>query len=327
MSFSARGLYENLQNSFSQGGFDDLVQFLLRHKETRRWIIASDFNLGSSGAAHNVFAFAAYPTGKRNYFEHIERLTKAIPRDFKHTRLVTREIKKFFQGDDCFCFVILAPPSRMFFKAHADHASNLRDAKELLEGLRRQVASWSNQHIKSDIKRLCEKSKQRSFSLTLLENMLIFAVSNAFVSYNVAFPLGASLVGWFPDRDNMTTFADSAWVGLAHANFHGLWGMKSGRQSPNVSLVDHRVRGTNDLYDPLIRVPDFLAATISRWRLDENMLMIPDGTGKEGRRRYRQVIKAWAADNPNLWIGRIFRDDEGVCPLREDRRDPFKEAK
>ena len=314
MSFSANGIVENVLSSFNQTGLDDLFSFALRHRRTRRWMIASDFNLGAQGAAHNVFAFAAYPIGERNYFQICDRLRSAIPADFKHTRVISQEIRSFFRGDDCFCFVILAPTARMYFREHSDHQANLLDAIDLMDDMYSGLETWGrSEALRAQIGRLREESRKRNFSLSLLENMLVFAILNAFVSYSVASATGADFVGWFPDRDNMTTYADSVWAGLAHANFHGLWTSRLHRPAPGIGLIDHRVRGTNDIYDPLIRVPDYLAATTSRWHLEQNSLDLPEGTTDDGRRRYHQIIRSWAADNRNLWIGRIFRDEDGFA--------------
>ena len=313
MGFSADGIAANLQASFDLGGKDDLTDFVLRHPRARRWLIASDFNLGSPGAEHNVYAFAAYPVGTRGYFQIVERLKKLVPADFKRTRSISQNIRRFFDNDDCYCFVFLMPTKRMSFADHADHKSNLEEAHQLIEGM---LQACLNGIVEDDtlnnIKKFCQETAKKNLSLTLLDQLLLFTITNAFVSFNVAAGSNAEHIGWFPDRDNMTTYADSAWSSLAFLSFHGFWKQRIARQPPSVGVIDHRVRGNNDVYDALIRVPDFLAATFSRWHLEGGKLSLPQGTSKAGGRRYKQIIRGWGADNKKLWIERIFRDENGL---------------
>jgi len=299
-----------MESSFNQGGRSDLVAFIGTHIQARRWIIAADFNVElQHDAASRVFAFSCFPMV--NGYQHaVEKLNHVFPHDFKKAVRITNKHKKFVRGADCFSFVIMVPPPRLCFN-EGSRKVNLADAQGLLfDSKNSPYASKLLPEHRKHLNDLYQRALQNSFSLDLFENVLLLATFYTFITKAIASNVDLELVGWFPDRDKMTTICNSAWSSLAHMIFLEAWYQKHpGKKPPQIGLWDHRTRGNEAVYDPLIKVPDFLAATLCRWHLSNNLLALPDGMSRRGAKRYRELIKAWVPENPRLWLGRLFAED------------------
>jgi hypothetical protein len=58
--------------------------------------------------------------------------------------------------------------------------------------------------------------------------------------------------------------------------FNGYWRQTFGsRNPPKIGTVDHQNKNAALSFDPLIRVPDFIAATFSRWHLEGRRILPP----------------------------------------------------
>src|SRR3954452_7632194 len=79
--------------------------------------------------------------------------------------------------------------------------------------------------------------------------------------------------------------------------------MKSA-EHPALGILDHKA-DLSAIFDPLIRVADFLAATAARWQLDNNRLSRPPGAKESAGMRYRRVLRGWFSENDLLWVGRV----------------------
>jgi hypothetical protein len=102
-----------LDDCFKLGGRADFVDFLADHLQARKWIIASDYNIGSYGSEHDVYAFACYPA-EEGIEELVKSLNELFPEDFKRAKSITREQARYFNKRSCFCFVFLIRGLRKF---------------------------------------------------------------------------------------------------------------------------------------------------------------------------------------------------------------------
>jgi hypothetical protein len=104
----------------------------------------------------------------------------------------------------------------------------------------------------------------------------------------------------------MTTFAGGVWKTLATLAYQTHWMRRMGNGAhPTLGIIDHRA-DLSTVYDPLVRVADFLAATSARWQLDINRLSRPRGAKEDAGIRYRWVLRGWFAENELLWLGRLY---------------------
>src|SRR4051794_15951169 len=107
MPFDFARYVSNLNSSFDAGGAHSLRRFLGHHLTVQRWVVASDYNIGTDGTDHDVYAFALYPIPMAGIETVRGAVRHCFPRDFKHTSHITREQKRFLASNTCFVFVFL----------------------------------------------------------------------------------------------------------------------------------------------------------------------------------------------------------------------------
>jgi hypothetical protein len=204
MPFNFDDVIRSLDDSFRQGGAAHLNAFVADHLTVTKWIVASDYNIRTAGASNDVYAFACYPM-IGSFKELGAELSTVFPADFKRTRQITREHRRFLDSARCFSFVFLVLPERKLLRsgdqaADRDHLHQMLDASlQAAEGLHHvtQIAH---------LRRLREDSGKGTFSLARFEDLLLLCTFHAFISCKLAFRMSLDLIGWFPDRDNMTTY-------------------------------------------------------------------------------------------------------------------------
>jgi hypothetical protein len=305
----------SLDDCFRQGGLADFDQFLADHLTARKWIIASDFNIGAEGAAHDVFAFACFPV-EQGFTKLIDRLGTTFPADFKRSKRIAQDQISFFGKNLCFCFVFLIPRPWKMLRT-GNHSDDLAQARQLIEVALEEASKRHHDSQVSHLRSLYKDSKKNNFSLSLFEQIILLCSFHAFVSGKIAFRSPVDQIGWFPDRDKMTTYCRSAWSGLSFMMFEGYWREAYGaRQLPLVGIPDHQRTDLLVDYDPLIRVPDFIAATFSRWDIEERKVSRPSGARKEAMPRYLKLITGWTPEKSKMWICRVRVNPETVSTGR-----------
>ncbi|QFU16922.1 hypothetical protein [Microvirga thermotolerans] len=313
MPFDLNALLQGLQECYSQSGVLDFDHFLGQHLNASDWIIASDYNIGAPGAKHDVFAFACYPVEQG--WSHLSALlSESFPADFKNVSKITREQRRFFDESHCFCFIFMVPRTRRILRSSAGHKADLAEARDVLKlSLRAAKEGGYHPDQVAHLQRFHNEAQKKNFSLDLFETILLLSGFHAFVSGKIALRTKVRQLGWFPDRDNMTTFCASAWSGLAFMMFETYWRNQIRRQvMPTVHIVDHQVKGLHGIYDPLIRVPDFFAAVFSRLDPEGSRLIRPDGARNKAIARYLHVLVNWLPRNRSLWLCRVHWTEAGV---------------
>lgn len=161
------------------------------------------------------------------------------------------------------------------------------------------------------LRQLKREAEKKSFSIKIMERMLILANIYALISEKLQKLSLVRKIFWLPDRDNLTTYCETAWWELAVIILNEQWRTKKNIKNPaEIGIIRPSTRYQQGEFDPLIRVPDFLAAAISRWDLTNNVILPPDGANLKSLSRYANVIAHWFADNPNIWTVRLrFQED------------------
>lgn len=311
MPFDFARYIHNIDTSFQQGGAYDLRDFIFRNPTADKWVIASDFNTCSPGASQDVYSFACYPVDKG--LEHLRSvLTNVFPKDFKETSIITREQKRFFREDICFCFVFFVSRKSKFLRT-GDTKADLIFARRLLdEAIAIISKNGAPDNLIKQIKALRQDASKNSFSLYLFERILLLSMFTSYVSMRIAANTIVEHIGWFPDRDDMTTYADGVFNALSYINFQALWSdVYPHVNTPPVRLHDRRIsnKSLDNLTDELIRVPDFLSAVLSRWDLEKNKIKNPGTAKRAAMNRYLNIIRHWQAGNSSLWIGNTRLED------------------
>lgn len=313
MAFDLGRFVYNLDSSFQHGGAHALRAFIGRHLTADRWIIASDFNTATRGTGHDVYSFALYPISHQGLDPVRAALAQCFPRDFKHTGRLTSEQKRFFETETCFCFVFLVSRDSRFLRSD-DRQSDLISVWDLFEKTLASIEGIGTpDRFVRHVRKLYNEARKKNFSIYLLERILLLSLFNAYVSWKLAANTPIRIFSWFPDDDDMTNYCDGAFYACTTLNFNWLWQTsRRGQLMPEIGMKNHASTDASlaALVDDLIRVPDFLSAVLSRWRVEDNKLFPPPGAKRPAIRRYMQLMRAWLNENDNLWIGN--------CRLRGD---------
>jgi hypothetical protein len=138
-----------------------------------------------------------------------------------------------------------------------------------------------------------------------MSTMIIATVLAAFCAVILAQERKIEVVGWFPDRDNITTAYARIADHMFSVNFSAFCqrnklderGIKTVIGVPEVDSANPK----RSWYDELIRIPDFLAGPLASW--DYNNNLVP------GRQKYVDLLQDAVADNPNLIVLRLSEID------------------
>lgn len=195
------GLVDMLLSTFGMGAIAEFRRFLARHPLVTKWIIASDFVIDEPQAASDAHAYTFFP-----YDSEIQdlkdRIVGLVPKDFKKTKAVKPKLGEFFRSGDTFTICLLTPKKCRI-------AGDIGSVRRSLDETLRMMRNWNDAGTQTDIIRafeqLQEKAKANNFSAQLMSTTMIATVLAAFCAIVVARERAIEIVGWFPDRDNITT--------------------------------------------------------------------------------------------------------------------------
>lgn len=295
----------NLNSSFDVGGTHSLRDFLSHYLTVERWVVASDYNTGTDGTDHDVYAFAVYPVPLDGIETLRDALRSCFPRDFKQTSKITREQKRFPATNTCFVFVFLVSKSESLLRS----GDRMKDLVTFRDGLAETIVhlkeNGTDESYLRHLRMLQSEAGKKDFSLALMERLLLLALFNAYVTAKLTENVSADKVWWVTDNEGLTRYCREVFGTLTYLNYHSLWTSTFGRKPmPLIGQTDLRSmdRNLSTLVDDLIRIPDFYAAVLARWRLEHNTLRPPLGTKRPAIRRYFHILKYWLSENENLWV-------------------------
>jgi hypothetical protein len=170
------------------------------------------------------------------------------------------------------------------------------------------------QKIIGAFERLRERAKANNFNGQLISTIIFATVLAAFCAVMLAKERNIEVVGWYPDRDNITTSYDQIAHYMFVVNFsafcqrHNI-DAHSIRAAIGIPTPDAR-RPRQTWYDELVRIPDFLAGPLAAWRYEANLVT--------GRQKYVDLLQGVIADNPNVvtLLLKQVADGFGIGPIR-----------
>jgi hypothetical protein len=153
-------------------------------------------------------------------------------------------------------------------------------------------------------KQLRERANANNFSAQLMSTMMIATVLAAFCAIILAQERKIEIVGWFPDRDNITTAYDQVAHHLFSVNFsafcqrHGIADWRSIKTTIGLPKPDP-LKPRQSWYDELVRIPDFIAGPLAAWNVT-------------GREKYVDILRDAVADNPYVIALLLVETNEGI---------------
>jgi hypothetical protein len=140
------------------------------------------------------------------------------------------------------------------------------------------MRNWRNAEALTDtiraFERLQEKAKANNFSAQLMSTTMIATVLAAFCAILLAQERGIEIVGWFPDRDNITTSHERIAEFMYGINFSAFC-QRHGIDERPIKLLIGRpepdaANPRQGWYDELVRISDFVAGPLAGWHYRRN---------------------------------------------------------
>jgi hypothetical protein len=299
------GLVDCLVSTFGKSPIDQFRKFLAKHPQVTKWMIATDYVTGDPQAAHDAYAYTLFPHDT-DLMVLKAKIAGLVPRDFKKIKAVEPKLQEFFQSGETFTICLLTPKK---YKIAGDIHAVRRGLDQTLSMMRNwHDAENQGQAIKA-FERLRERANANNFSAQVMSTMMIATVLAAFCAIILAQQRKIEIVGWFPDRDNITTAYDRVAHHMFGLNFsafcqrHGIADWRSIKIMIGLPEPDP-AKPKQSWYDELVRVPDFLAGPLAAWNFRENLVT--------GRQKYVDILQGAVADNPYLITLLLVDTEKGI---------------
>jgi hypothetical protein len=297
-------LFDCLISTFGMLAIGEFRKFLAKHPIVTKWMISSDFVINEPQAAGDAYAYTLFP-----YNAEIQdlkaKIVKLVPTDFKNTKTVKPELHEFFQSGETFTICLLTP--KRYNVAGDIHAIRLA-----LDETIRMMRTWQNvdsqQKVIKAFEQLKEKAKANNFNTQLISTMIIATVLAAFCAIILAKERNIEIVGWFPDRDKITTSYERIADHFFAVNFSAFCQRHNIDARPIKTIIGlpepDPAKPKQTWYDELVRIPDFLAGPLAGWDYKKNLVT--------GRQKYADILQGAVADNPYLITLLLVDMDKGI---------------
>jgi hypothetical protein len=176
---------------------------------------------------------------------------------------------------------------------------------ETLKMMRHWHDANGQQKVIMAFERLKERAKANNFNAQLMSTIVIATVLAAFCAIILAQERKIEIVGWFPDRDSITTSYERIAEHMFAVDFSAFCQRHNIDERPITTMIGRpepdAAKAKQTWYDELVRIPDFLAGPLAGWHYKKNLVT--------GRQKYADILQGAVADNPYL-ITLLLTDGE-----------------
>ncbi len=289
-------LYDAAQRTLDKKFSENLREFLKAHKSERRFILISDYCVGNDDKPNDVIAFTIAP-GHVGMPASTARINRLIPKDIKKTKNVTEAICGVLNEPRFFHVAFMLDEVKGLF-----HIENEEKKTVLIKELRSiidMVQMWSNTQpegrdkFNAQIKRFkaaVRVLEQKQPNVKLFSRMILTSFLAAVLSYYLSKEARCELIVWLADRDVIHDSHDRVYMDFYEIQHWGLC-LKYLPEDriPKVGHAIDSAGGKKLWYDPLIRLPDYIAGSVASWHMEGD---------KEIHIKHCKVLENVVADNP-----------------------------
>jgi hypothetical protein len=252
----------------------------------RDWFFSSDYVIGDNQRPNDCMCFTLYPINERNPTALWQDIPSVLARDLKRIKSPSDEAIAFLRQDTHFSICIVLTKDRY----SGNDREVVRSAiHQLLDGMRAWKDADKQKTSISRVQKLERSAAANNFKSRLMRDMFLLTSIASVIAYLLTKCTNPRTIGWFSDRDSMITAYDR----IAHDLFvmnHG-----SMCQHREVEFRNVQLRYGNPLpdpkfpkqswYDAIIRIPDYLAGTLSAYNYRENTT-----SGQKASEMVREVL-------------------------------------
>jgi len=291
--------YKILVNAIS--GFDriflnnttsSLKSFLNIHKKVKGWIITSDYCIKDKNKKNRIACFTIIP-----YIAPLDMIINTIkrlaPKDIKKTRKISNEFINFLRSGVVYNVCINLQKFNAVISSQGEAENHLNDIISMYRSFIRSTEKNTVyfEGVIRDVKMLKEEIKKKSFNQKLLNHILFISFMAAYLARTIVQETDAETLSWFPDRDDITDSYNKLACNLFHAQCYTLCNYSD--LDISNKTIGIGLQTDNDLwFDPLIRIPDYIAGSFADWDYKTN----------EVSDKHLPMIESFAADNPFLAV-------------------------
>lgn len=290
-------IFNSLRVTLDQTFTTNFRKFVGRHLGTNDFVLISDYCIDDAGKPNDVIAFTIAP-GHAAIPDSIAALDRLIPTDIKKTSKLTAKARIALNDPRFFHIAFtLDDISGFLYSPTLDKRSiNLQNIELIIEMLRGWHAKQpeGREKFAAQIKRfqaVAKELEKKSASFKLFHRMLLTSLLASIVAYYVTREALCRTIVWLPDRDKIHDAFGGIYVDIFEINH---WGMCLAElpewRIPKIGYTHTNTADKNLWYDPLVRLPDFIAGTVASWDTKINQ------TSKE---KHARVLDHVIADNPN----------------------------
>lgn len=293
-------ILETLRDTLDKTFLTNLRGFLSLHHGAQDFVIASDYCVGDKGKPNDVMAFTVVP----RHMIDLNELAHSLPRDIKKTKEITEEISGALNSTRYFHVAFMLDDIRGVMHSprkcpQAVALQNMVDVIEMLDmWIRNQPGGAEKFGAQLKKFKIAEKElKKRSVNIKLFKHVSVASILASILALYISKEAFCQSITWVHDRDKIHEAFGAICFDLFEINHWGacLQEVPENR-IPRVGYFVDTEGGRNLWYDPLIRLPDYIAGTVASWNMRANLT-----TADKHARLLEQVI----ADNPHCHLIKI----------------------
>jgi hypothetical protein len=297
----------------------------VKRNSTNGWLIGSDYVIADKTRPNDCMCFSVYPVDEKDPLREWREIPKVLPRDFKNTKTIDETMVSFLRNDRQFSFCFIITKER-----NPDIDRDM--AKATIDGNIAIMMGWKDADRQREciarMRKLRQSAEAKAFNAHLLADM--FTVTNivTVIAYLLTKWASPRIVGWYSDRDKITTAYGKIANDLFVINYSAIC-QQRGVEFRGVELCVGDPRPDPQFpkrswYDALIRIPDYLAGILATFIYQE-------GTSVGGGQKVLDMITKVLRNASNLSIIALERDGDRLMPvyvnITEKTDAPYRRAK
>ncbi|MDR2902325.1 MAG: hypothetical protein LBU87_04375 [Lactobacillales bacterium] len=298
---------EDLLTSAYSKDADNIERYFAQYPDCKNWGIVSDYCIDVKDEENNVkgndvFVYAIFPRIKSEA-ELCAEVQNEIKKDLKRTKNVKESILNYLKENPLFFINAFVVSNRNLFLnigAKDEKEAHKKMLTTILTSLKPSLSTENYLKLKK-LSEILEPNKP------VYKSMMINAIFAAFMTRLIASKTNAESVKWYSDRDGMMEYCNGVIRPFYDMNVNYLLYKRSIRQNIKYDIEKYKVtheKKTHLPYDPIVRIPDYIAGTLAFYNLDENLL-------KTGKRM--NIVESVILGHPRMYVSRIMMEKEYIA--------------
>jgi hypothetical protein len=288
-------IFEVLRGTLDKTFLSNMRSYLKGHAGVTNFLLISDYCVEDENKSNDVIAFtlapdhAALPQSMRD-------LNQLIPKDIKKITEVTDDMSKALNDPRFFHIAFMLDDTSGFL--HSDHVDRRGVVLQNMRLIIEMIQQWSDnqpegrQKFQEQIARFKHATKElerRTANVKLFCRMSITCILAAVLAFYLSKETICHSILWLPDRDKIHDAFAKIYFDLFEINHWGLCLQEiSEERIPRVGFATDEANKRTLWFDPLIRLPDFIAGTVASWNMERNLT---------SREKHAKILEKVVADN------------------------------